>query len=229
MSSTGRGAVRRPDDDYATPAWCVHRLLEGCQTLREWLPRNAGDRITWLEPACGDGAIIRAVTSWLGARRGPAWLANDIRQDAIDGVLRTTSGRAVSARCGDFLTDGWTSAGTVDAVLTNPPYCLAEEFVESCLSRTAGPVAMLVRLGWLSSQERAPLLRQMPPDVYVLPDRPSFTGNGKTDSADYCWIVFPPTDEPRERPRGSFQVLATTPLAIRKPRAVRAPHTTQEI
>jgi hypothetical protein len=46
MSATNRGAVRRADDYYATPAWCVRALLASVQ-----LP---GGR--WLEPAAGDGA-----------------------------------------------------------------------------------------------------------------------------------------------------------------------------
>lgn len=51
MSATGRSDVRRLDDFYATPAWCVRRLLEGVN------PPGG----LWLEPCAGDGAIIRAV------------------------------------------------------------------------------------------------------------------------------------------------------------------------
>ena len=54
MSSTNRGAERRADDAYETPAWCVHRLLDTGRFTRDF------DR-TWYEPACGSGAIIRAV------------------------------------------------------------------------------------------------------------------------------------------------------------------------
>lgn len=212
MSSTNRGAERRPDDFYATPPWCVRRLLDDCAALREWLPRNGTDEVRWLEPACGDGAIIKAVASWLGARQGPLWLANDVRQDAIDAVMGTTH-PSVTARCGDFLPHAWQTAGRVDAILMNPPFSLAEEFVRACLARTLGPVAVLLRLGWLSSARRQPLVRELPPDVFVLPDRPSFTGNG-TDSADYCWAVWGPADE-RHRQRGSWSVLGLTPKAER--------------
>lgn len=213
MSSTNRGAERRPDDFYATPPWTVHRLLDDCALLREWLPRNKTDDVRWLEPACGDGAIVKAVASWLGARQGPLWAVNDIRQEAVDEFARTWHRAVSDVRVGDFLPDGWPSAGRVDAVCMNPPFSLAEEFVRACLGRTEGPVATLLRLGWLSSAERQPLLREQPPDVYVLPNRPSFTGNG-TDSADYCWAVWPPADE-RHRERGSVRVLALTPKAER--------------
>ena len=29
-----------------------------------------------------------------------------------------------------------------------------------------------------------------PPDLYVLPNRPSFTKNGNTDSIEYAWFVW---------------------------------------
>ena len=226
MSSTNRGAERRADDAYATPPWVVHRLLDDCALFREWLPRNHGDDVRWLEPACGDGAIIKAVAAWLGAKQGPRWFANDIRQDAIDAVLASTH-PSVKTRCGDFLPDGWPGAGRVDAVLMNPPFALAEEFVRVALARTLGPVGVLLRLGWLSSAGRAPLLRDQPPDVFVLPDRPSFTGHG-TDSADYAWFCWPPADEPRTRERGSIRVLALTPKAERLARS-RRPNPSQEL
>ena len=53
-------------------------------------------------------------------------------------------------------------------------------------------------------------MRAKPPDVFVLPDRPSFTGEG-SDSADYAWFVWPSTIR-----AARFQVLKATPLAERK-------------
>ncbi len=52
MSSTNRGALRHPDDYYATPAWSVDAILPH-------LPGLKTARI--LEPAAGDGAIVRAL------------------------------------------------------------------------------------------------------------------------------------------------------------------------
>lgn len=214
MSSTNRGAERRADDAYETPEWCVHRLLEDCGLLRDWLPRNEGDDVRWLEPACGTGSLVVAVNEWCLARKRtlPLWFVNDIR-DEIRAPLGRRGYPLHGVRIGDFLTDSWPSAKRIDAVLMNPPFSLAGDFVRACLARTAGPVATLLRLGWLSSAERQPLLREQPPDVFVLPNRPSFTGTG-TDSADYCWAVWGPADE-RNRDRGSLRVLALTPKAER--------------
>lgn len=52
MSSTARGAVRKREDYYPTPGWCVRRLLEATTTKLD------GKR--WLEPGAGMGHIIRA-------------------------------------------------------------------------------------------------------------------------------------------------------------------------
>jgi len=71
------------------------------------------------------------------------------------------------------------------AVVTNPPYSLAEEFARG--ARVLCPRAellFLLRIAFLASAQRLALWRDIgAPDVYVLPNRPSFTGNG-TDSAD---------------------------------------------
>jgi hypothetical protein len=183
MSSTNRGTERRTDDAYLTPQWCVRRLLE------VWQPR-AG---VLMEPAVGTGAIVAAV----GESFGP-WLAYDIRPEVVS-IPR------------DFLEMTSTSPG-VTAVITNPPYCLAEEFVRH--SRKVCPCADLVfllRIAFLASAGRLPLWRDLgTPDLYVLPNRPSFTGNG-TDSADYAWFRW--TVEKRDH--GDVRVLAETPKSER--------------
>ena len=53
MSSTNRGAVRAPDDFYATPGWAVRAVLPHLS-----LSTGSG-RI--LEPSCGEGAIVRVL------------------------------------------------------------------------------------------------------------------------------------------------------------------------
>jgi hypothetical protein len=75
----------------------------------------------------------------------------------------------------------------------------------------------LLRLGFLASSSRLPLWRDIgAPDVNVLPNRPSFTGNG-TDSADYAWYVFPP----EKRAAGVLRTLADTPAGQRRAMDVR--------
>lgn len=184
MSATNRSGARRPFDNYSTPEWCVKRLLEA----RE-LPMG-----TWLEPCAGDGAIARAVPS--------------------DHVYWTTV--ELRAECaadyhGDFLTAE--VERHFDVAITNPPYHLAEQFIVKCLE-IADHVVMLLRLNFLEGESRADFLRRYPPDVYVLPNRPSFTGKG-TDATAYAWFYWPPE---RRRESGTIRVLASTPKEERKAR-----------
>jgi hypothetical protein len=206
MSATNRGAARAPHDYYATPAWTVRRLLEEVE-----LP---GGR--WLEPCAGDGAIIRAVNL---IREDVYWNAWELRQECAPDLERSTSGLPLAGRygngyhIGDFLKSADGIRACYSAVVTNPPYSLAEEFVRACLP-LARHVAMLLRLNWLASSKRSSWLREHAPDVYVLPDRPSFTGGG-SDACEYAWMVWGP-ERHRTRARGTITVLATTPADERR-------------
>jgi len=210
MSATGRGPRRGgPDDCFPTPAWVVDRLLEA------WAPRPG----TLLEPAAGDGALIAAVNAKIGDRD---WLAVECRATAVS-ALRSVGAATLIA---DFLTWEPKADGVddVSAVITNPPFSRVEEFIrhadEIC---PAADLAFLVRLGFLASKARLALWTDVGmPDVYVLPNRPSFTGDGSTDASDYAWIVIPATDV--DRHVGTFRVLAETPAAVRRPaRSARPP------
>lgn len=205
MSSTGRGAERRPSDWYPTPSWCVHRLLEAVD-----LPGGA-----WLEPSAGDGAIIRAVN----ARRSDVdWIAIDVRPEC-EAPLRAVGADAFIA---DFLGPevGWTGRRSFfDAAILNPPFTHAQAFIDRC-KVMATWVCALERLNFLEGEERCEWLRADPPDVYVLPNRPSFTGEG-TDSIAYAWFAWPPE---RNRFAGRLRVLRTTPAAERRvPKLVLPP------
>lgn len=182
MSRTNRPKRDGEADYYPTPAWCVHRLLEEVPLL--------GCGSTWLEPSAGDGAIVRAVGSWAGDRR-PTWLTMDIRPDT-----------SVDVHC-DFLSSGVNAFNFFDVCITNPPYNQAQAFVEAAME-CSRVVVMLLRLNWLGGQERAAFLRERPPSVFVLPNRPSFDGRG-TDATEYGWFVWGLHDAP------VLRVLATTP------------------
>lgn len=196
MSSTNRGGQRIANDYYATPAWCVHRLLEACP-----LP---GGR--WLEPAAGEGAIVEAVNE---VRGDVKWWANEPHQPF---VRESHDCYRVTAR--DFL--GMPSDLCDikrDVIITNPPYALAQDFVEHALSWEPRYVVMLLRLNYLGGSQRGAWLREHTPDVYVLPNRPSFRADGKTDSCDYAWFVW----WQGEQRRGStLTILSDTPADVRR-------------
>lgn len=171
MSATGRnveGHERHADDDYATPAWCVRAVL----------PHLASSTV--LDPCCGHGALLDIVADeWKVPTFG-------IELDAARAKLAKS--RHAVAR-DDALKVEWPSA----LVITNPPYNLAEEFIRKALARkTAFDAAFLLRLNFLGSQKRAQFHRDNPSDVFVLPRRPSFTPDGKTDATEYAWFVWGP-------------------------------------
>jgi hypothetical protein len=196
MSSTHRGAERRPADFYETPAWCVHRLLEA-------LPLPKG---LWFESCAGDGAIIKAVNE---VRDDVTWHAHELREECelelhgIDFVAQV--------EIGDLLARSTFPKASV--CITNPPFSIAKEMVEHLLRHGDFKyLIMLQRLNWCGA-ERADLFRELKPSVYVLPDRPSFTGGG-ADSIEYGWWVFDG--------EGKLRILDDTPDAVRREQKKRA-------
>ena len=200
MSATNRGAKRRARDCYFTPAYCTRLLVENVE-----LPGGF-----WLEPTAGEGAIITEVNR---LRANVCWSACEIRPRCAPALQRAVGdGPVVIA---DFLK---TTVGTFgrelfaphDVAVSNPPYYLAQEVLEHSLE-LARTVVLLLRLNYLESEKRANFLRAHPPDVYVLPSRPSFCANrqGKrgTDATAYAWMVWPRA----RRRRGSIRVLPSLP------------------
>lgn len=194
MSATGRnkrGRERDPHDYYATPSWCVDRLLEARPPLRQ-APRV-------LEPCAGDGAILRALrTLGLGAHQ-TAW-------EIQARFRRTLAAVADAVRIGDALdlARRWAFKKRWDVVITNPPYALAMPLLRRSLD-VAREVFFLLRVSFLESAERHYFLSTHAPDVYVLPDRPNFA-HGNSDNSAYAWMRF----TPETRRVGTFRVLDLT-------------------
>ncbi len=188
MSSTHGRKDRAPADFYPTPYQCVERFLEA-------VPLPGG---RWLEAGAGNGAIIQAA-----ARPDVQWTAVELRESCRGDLVPLVGAENVVTA--DFLKSPRPDR-RYDVALFNPPYTLALEFVKEAMER-ADVVAALLRLNFLGSQKRAAFMREFCPDVYVLPDRPSFTGTG-TDSCEYAWFIWPPH---RRRESGTVTVLSRNP------------------
>lgn len=158
MSSTGRGAIRHPDDYYATPAWCTRAILTRLDVRGKVV----------LEPACGSGAIIRELVAAGASVFG-------VELDA-ERAQASCAARAIEVYCDDFLAPRSALMPRPDVIITNPPFSLAMEFVQRSLDvvREGGTVCMLLRLAWLASDGRSEWLRANTPSVNVLSTRPSF-------------------------------------------------------
>ena len=194
MSSTNRGNKRSPADTYGTPLWCVHRALEHIA-----LPDGL-----WCDPCAGTGNIIQATQM---VRPEVTWKAYEIRAECLEPLVNIGSDPTIV----DFTSTNL-KVPEFDVVLMNPPYRLAQEFIEKSL-RHADHVIALLRLNYLGSKARNAFMRNDCPDVYVLPNRPSFEYNGRTDSIEYAWMHWRRREKPRKS--GRVVVLPTTPRAER--------------
>jgi len=195
MTKTKLADNQKRIDFFPTPSWCVHRLLEVVD-----LPGGF-----WLEPAVGDGAIVRAVNE---VRDDVCWTKVDIRPECDADLISDYTW------CNCPSLDGLgPSKGQFDVIITNPPFSQAIDFVQASLVRSP-IVAMLLRLNWLGSDKRSAFLRKTYPDVYVLPQRPSFDGRG-TDFTEYAWFVW---SNHGPRP-GQYFILSDTSLNDRKRKA----------
>lgn len=202
MSSTNRGSKRSPADYYPTPAWCVHRLLEEVEVEMPWEEKMPWS--IWMDPCAGDGAIIRAVNDFREPPTPRRWIANDIRPECLPSLPSGSTSE-------DFLAGpvpAW--AEGADVVITNPPYALAAEFIRRSLFEVrASFVAMLLGLNFLASKDRVALWTEVQvPDIFVLPNRPDFSGGGG-DSCEYAWFVW------HSRMTGCVRILGTTPKEVR--------------
>jgi len=164
------GDEREPHDFYATHPSAIPPLL----TLLGW--ENGGKVIR--ENSCGQGHLSKALEA-----AGHTVISTDLidRGYGVTGV--------------DFLKPHWTDDIPVDAVVMNPPYKHALEFVSKSLE-LAPVVCAFLRLTWLESRRRRPFFDANPPRyVAVFSDRvPSCKGgdfeNIGGSAVCYAWFVW---------------------------------------
>ena len=180
MSATNRGAIRRESDFYRTPPKAINAFLNAFELSP--FPHV-------LEPCAGDGAIIKEINK----RTKKLITAVEIRKEEEDNLL--WSGADWVYMC-DFLK--WKPELPVETIITNPPYSIAQEIIEHCFEIAPdAEVIMLLRLAFLESKKRKPFWDKYPvTQLYVLSERPSFTGKG-TDATAYAWFVWSKYREPK--------------------------------
>lgn len=158
---------RERDDFYPTPPRGTQALLA--------VERFVGS--IW-EPACGDGSMSRELEA-----AGYEVYSSDLIDRGFG-----------AARSIDFLLDYETVA---ENIITNPPFKLAQEFVEHALARATIKVAMLCRLAWLEGKERRLLFERTPlARVWVFSSRLPMLRNGDPMMAGgggmiaFAWYVW---------------------------------------
>jgi hypothetical protein len=139
-ASHGEAGYERAERDfYPTEPWVTRALLNAVEFGEPGAPRV--DVIIW-EPACGDGRMARPL-DYAGYRV----FASDIHYygwpDAANDLGREWPGGNEPL---DFLRDA--PPIVPDAIITNPPFDLAPEFIRKAIEHTAdqfGKVAILQR------------------------------------------------------------------------------------
>lgn len=159
-------------DDFPTPPWATRGFME--HVIAD---RGPFTNLTALEPACGAGHMAKVLKEYFGEVR-----ASDAHAYGY-GPIR------------DYL-DVPYEANAVDWVITNPPFRLAEEFVQRSLIVARVGVAVLVRTVFIESSGRyRALFEKTPPSRFAqfverVPmvkgrlDRKASTATG------YAWLVW---------------------------------------
>jgi hypothetical protein len=165
-----------PFDYYPTPPWATRAF---CEFLNGALGVSTGI-CSVDEPACGAGDMANTLAEYFGQVRA---------SDIVD--------RGYGERR-DYL---WPSdLPQVDWTITNPPFKLALQFIETALKRSRFGVAMLVRSAFLESETRyTRLFSKHPPAAVVqyvervVMHQGRLVKDGTTATA-YCWVVWTHSD-----------------------------------
>lgn len=166
MITNRRTVVSTDNDYYPTPSWATQKLLDA--------EKFTGS--IW-EPACGDGSMSDIIA------------ANGFQVYSSDLIDRGFGDTNV-----DFLKD--TFLTRYDNIITNPPFNLAEEFLDQAYNLANHKIALLLRLSFLEGKGRyKSVYSKFPPSkILVFSSRVTFypagqvTGGGGTTA--YAWYVW---------------------------------------
>lgn len=153
---------RVENDFYATNPKAVEMLLKQYDIF--------GRKI--LEPCVGQGHIVKAIESFY--RGGRTFTCLDIVDRGFPNTIQQ-----------DFLT--WETDEKFEAIITNPPFSLAKEFVEKGLELLdeKGQMAMFLKIQFLEGEKRRELFKKYPPKyIYVFERRMATWNNGQEFNID---------------------------------------------
>lgn len=158
-------------DDFPTPPWAtralLHRLFGHCPTSHRYAR----------EPAANRGHMVRPLREWFGS------------VDAAD-----IFDYGVGFPQADYLFGP--DPEPVDWTITNPPFRLAEQFIERMYRTSRQGCAVIVRSAFLEGVGRFERLFCKLPPTHVLQfaervvmHKGKLSPNGSTATA-YCWLIW---------------------------------------
>lgn len=180
MSSTNRGAIRADADFYPTPPPPVRLFLS-------WVDRGLVPRPRLIvDPCAGNGSLIRTVREH-GYQVGAMELQPDFRPE-LDAVVPggAVYGDALGSAAGEALRRAVERTEDV-AVLTNPPFSKAREFIDAWAPVVTWS-AWLLRLNFYAGKKKHRWLTvdRRPSHVLSLAERVAFVAvcKGVTKAKD---------------------------------------------
>lgn len=193
MVGAGPKENRRPLDFYPTPPEVTEALFDFMDRRYMLTPQS----VIW-EPAAGDGNI-----SEVFKRHGHKVISTDIRHTGYG------RGGVDFLKCDEIPRCDW--------IITNPPFNVAEDFINRCMS-IGVPFALLLKSQYWHAGRRYKLFYKRRP-AYVLPLtwRPDFTGDGAS-LLDMAWTIWDRSDSdtryiPVEKPRqAAGETIAPQPI-----------------
>ena len=157
-------------DDFPTPPWATRALIEHVIGVKGL------NILTCREPACGRGYMAEVLKEYFGKVK-----SSDIESYGYSKAI-------------DFLAD--TSTSPVDWVITNPPFRLAEQFIQKGLKTSKVGVAVLVRTVFLEGKGRyLRLFSCKPPQVVAQFVERVPIVKGRVDpkaksATGYAWLLW---------------------------------------
>jgi len=173
ISATNRGSERIVADFYATPRNVINNFLNHHKLQNGNI----------LEPSAGNGNFIKAIRE---RERENFITAVELRSEEEQNLKQISNEVAII----DFLK--WKPERSYRTIIGNPPYSLDIEFIEHCfeIADEDTEIIMLLRTAFLESKKRYNFWQKHPINgLYVLSQRPSFTGHG-TDATSYSFFVW---------------------------------------
>ena len=165
-----RQEARDSLDDFPTPPWatraCIAHVLARYQKTIWAMTARGLEDLSATDPCCNRGHMIRPLAEAFGRTRGI-----DVHDYTCDPLLAEVGGAPFQQDgIGDFLMPGWETlfarAAESDFFFLNPPFRLAEAFIQRALQLARVGVAVFVRSAFAEGHERyATLFRDLPPTV----------------------------------------------------------------
>lgn len=161
-------------DDFPTPPWATRALCDFLHGLKIGSLTDMSCR----EPTANRGHMVKPLREYFGAVE-----ASDVHD------------YGAGFRVEDYLFPG-ADLFPVDWTIFNPPFRLAEQFIETAIATSGIGCAAIVRSAFLEGVGRHGNLFSRNPPAYVLQfaervvmHRGKLTATGSTATA-YCWLIW---------------------------------------